>query len=50
MKFLGEYARFLVAITPKVVDSVAELREYRDEVTYDEILEELKKRGTKIVL
>jgi len=27
---LKEYARFLAAITPKVGDSVKELREYRD--------------------
>ncbi|MBM3118897.1 MAG: hypothetical protein FJ006_04980 [Chloroflexi bacterium] len=45
---LEEYARFLAAITPKVGDSVAEIRDYRGKATYDEILEELKKR-TKIV-
>lgn len=46
---LEEYARFLVAITPKVGDSVKELREYRDKATYEEILERLKERGAKIV-
>jgi hypothetical protein len=46
---LEEYARFLAAITPKVGDSVKELREYRDKATYEEILERLKRRGAKII-
>ena len=46
---LEEYARFLAVITPKVGDSVKELREYRDKATYEEILERLKKRRAKIV-
>ena len=46
---LEEYARFLAVITPKVGDSVTELREYRDKATYEEILERLKRKGAKIV-
>ena len=46
---LEEYARFLAILTPKVGDSVTELREYRDRATYDEILERLKQRGAKVV-
>jgi hypothetical protein len=46
---LEEYARFLAAITPKVGDSVKELREYRDKATYEEILERLKRRGARII-
>ncbi|MGB2728313.1 MAG: hypothetical protein WBC40_10650 [Halobacteriota archaeon] len=46
---LEEYARFLAAITPKVWDSVKELREYRDKATYEEILERLKRRGARII-
>ena len=46
---LEEYARFLATITPKVGDSVKELREYRDKATYEEILERLRRRGARIV-
>ena len=46
---LEEYARFLAAITPKVGDSVKELREYRDKATYEEILERLRRRGARII-
>jgi hypothetical protein len=46
---LEEYARFLAAITPKVGDSVKELREYRDKATYEEILERLRRRGAGII-
>lgn len=46
---LEEYARFLAAITPKVGDSVKELREYRDKATYEEILERLKRRGARVI-
>ncbi len=46
---LEEYARFLAAIVPKLGDSVAELREYRDTDTYPEILERLRKRGATVV-
>jgi len=46
---LEEYARFLAAIVPKLGDSVAELREYRDRDTYPEILERLRKRGATVV-
>ena len=46
---IEEYARFLATLTPKVGDSVKELREYRDKATYDEILERLRKRGARII-
>lgn len=46
---LEDYARFLAILTPKVGDSVTELREYRDKATYDEILKRLKRRGAKVV-
>ena len=46
---LEEYARLLAVLTPKVGDSVRELREFRDKATADEILERLKRRGAKIV-
>ena len=46
---LEEYARFLAVITPKVGDSVTELREYRDKATYEKILKRLKRKGAKIV-
>jgi len=46
---LEEYARFLAVITPKVGDSVKELREYRDKATYEEILERLRRRGARII-
>ena len=44
-----EYARFLVAITFKVGDSVKELREFRDSETEEEFLKRMKKKGAKIV-
>ena len=46
---IEEYARFLATLTPKVGDSVKELREYRDKATYEEILERLRKRGAMII-
>ena len=45
---IEEYARFLAAITPKVGNSVEELRQYKDKASYEEILERLKRRGAKI--
>ena len=45
---IEEYARFLATLTPKVGDSVKELREYRDKATYEEILERLRRKGAKI--
>ena len=44
-----EYARFLAAITPKVGDSVKELREFRDAETEEEFLKRMQKKGAKIV-
>ena len=46
---IEEYARFLAAITPKVGDSVEELRQYREKATYEEILERLRRKGAKIM-
>jgi len=46
---LEEYARFLAVITPKVGDSVKELREYRDKASYEEILERLRRKGARII-
>jgi len=46
---LEEYARFLAAITPKLGDSVKELRDFRDNATYEEILERLRRRGARII-
>lgn len=43
-----EYARFLALITPKGGDTVKQLRELRDEETYEEIVERLKKRGVTV--
>jgi hypothetical protein len=42
---LEEYARFLAAITPKVGDSVKELRELRDAETEEGFLARMKRRG-----
>ncbi|MCW3130059.1 MAG: hypothetical protein N2V75_08200 [Methanophagales archaeon] len=39
---------YLAVITPRVGDSVKELRQFRDKTTHEEILERLKKRGMKI--
>jgi len=42
---LEEYARFLAVITPKVGDSVKELREFRDAETEEKFLTRMKRRG-----
>jgi hypothetical protein len=44
-----EYARFLAIITPKVSDSVREIRRFRDTITEEEFLEMLRKKGAKII-
>lgn len=46
---LEEYARFLAVITPKVGDSVKELRELRDAETEEEFSARVKRRGAEIV-
>ena len=43
-----EYARFLAAITPKIRDSVKELREFRDTETEEEFLTKMKRRGASV--
>ncbi|MFQ6137472.1 MAG: hypothetical protein ACE5PM_09890, partial [Candidatus Hydrothermarchaeales archaeon] len=40
-----EYAKFLAIITPKVGDSVKEIRKFRDTVSEEEFMEMLKKKG-----
>ena len=44
-----EYARFLAAITPKIGNSVKEIREFRDTETEDEFLARMKRRGADVV-
>lgn len=44
-----EYARFLAAITPKIGDSVKELREFRDAETEEKFLARMKRRGVDVV-
>ena len=44
-----EYARFLAAITPKIGDSVKELREFRDAETEEKFLTRMKRRGVDVV-
>jgi len=44
-----EYARFLAIITPKVGDSVKEIRKFRDTITEEEFLEMLRRKGAEIV-
>ncbi|MEA2000236.1 MAG: hypothetical protein U9N61_13060 [Euryarchaeota archaeon] len=44
-----EYARFLEIITPKVGDSVREIRKFRDTITEEEFLKMLKGKGAEII-
>jgi hypothetical protein len=39
----------MTAITPKIGDSVKELREFRDAETDEEFLMRMKRRGAKVV-
>ena len=43
-----EYAKFLTLITPKIGDSVKEIRKFRDTLSEEEFMELLKKKGAKI--
>jgi len=43
-----EYAKFLTLITPKIGDSVKEIRKFRDTISEEEFMELLKKKGAKI--
>lgn len=43
-----EYAKFLAIVTPKIGDSVKEIRKFRDTVSEEEFMEMLKKKGAKI--
>lgn len=44
-----EYARFLAIITPKVGDSVREIRKFRDTITEEEFLAILRRKGAEII-
>jgi len=44
-----EYARFLAIITPKVGDSVREIRKFRDTITEEEFLVMLRRKGAEII-
>lgn len=44
-----EYAKFLALVTPKVGDSVKEIRKFRDTVSEEEFVSMLKKKGAKFV-
>ncbi|MFX1520143.1 MAG: hypothetical protein ACFFCD_09520 [Promethearchaeota archaeon] len=43
-----EYAKFLTLVTPKIGDSVKEIRKFRDTISEEEFMELLKKKGAKI--
>jgi len=43
-----EYAKFLTLITPKIGDSVKEIRKFKDTISEEEFMELLKKKGAKI--
>ncbi len=46
---LSEYVEFLSAISPRLGDSVKEIREFRGKATHEEVVKRLKRRGAKIV-
>ncbi len=43
-----EYAKFLAIVTPKIGDSVKEIRRFRDTISDEEFMRLLKKKGAKI--
>jgi len=43
-----EYARFLAIVTPRVGDSVKELRRFRDTVSEEDFMKMLKRKGARI--
>ena len=47
---LEEYARFMAVITPKVGDSVKELRDFWDAETEEEFVTRMKRSGADVVL
>lgn len=47
---LEEYARFLAFIGPTIGDSVKEIRRFRDNVSAEDFIKRLQKRGVKISL
>lgn len=44
-----EYAKFLAIITPKIGNSVKEIRKFRDTISEEEFMELLKKKGARII-
>ena len=44
-----EYAKFLAIITPKIGDSVKEIRKFRDTISEEEFMELLKRKGAQIM-
>lgn len=44
-----EYAKFIAFITPKVGDSVKEIRKFRNTISEEEFMRMVKKKGAKIV-
>ena len=45
-----EYTKFLTLITPKIGDSVKEIRKFRETISEEEFMKLLKKKGAKISL
>jgi hypothetical protein len=45
---IEEYARFLAFIGPKAGDTMKEIRLFRDQVTAEEFIKRLRKRGVNI--
>jgi len=43
-----EYAKFLAIVTPKIGDSVREIRKFRDTISEEELIAMLKKKGARI--
>ncbi len=43
-----EYAKFLAIVTPKIGDSVKEIRKFRDTISDKEFMELLKRKGARI--
>ncbi|MEE8168081.1 MAG: hypothetical protein V3T58_04335 [Candidatus Hydrothermarchaeales archaeon] len=43
-----EYAKFLMIITPKIGDSVKEIRKFRDTIREEEFMELLRRKGARI--
>ena len=44
-----EYAKFLAIITPKIGDSVKEIRKFRATISEEEFMELLNRKGARIM-